>query len=274
MKNDLVSIIIPTLNEAENISNCLNSIKKQKYKNFEIIVVDNQSTDKTTTIAGKFTPYIYTYGPERSSQRNYGASKAKGKYLLFLDADMQVTNNCIKEAIQKIRDKKNIIAFPEKSIGQNFWGKSIAFERNLYQKEKLLAGARLLPEQLFAKLKGFDENLIAGEDWDITLRARKLGYKLVFTDSFLIHRENAKNLKEILKKKAYYSQNINLYAAKHPLEFSKQSSFRKRLGIFLKHFPTLLANPLHTFGFIFIKCLVWYDWQTKGNNEHSRYWLR
>ncbi len=269
MKDDLVSIIIPTFNEAENISNCLNSIKKQSYNNFEIIVVDNHSTDETTTMAERFTPKVYTHGPERSSQRNFGAKKAKGKYLLFLDADMQMTKECLSEAIDKIKGKNTIIAFPEKAIGQNFWEKSIALERSLYQKEKLLAGARLFPEKLFAKLKGYDENLIAGEDWDITLRAEKLGCELTFTDSFLIHRENAKNLKEILKKKAYYSRNIKQYATKHPIEFSKQSGFQKRLGIFLKHFPTLLINPLPAFGFIFIKLLVWYDWQTKRNNEYS-----
>ena len=270
MKNNLVSIIIPTFNEAENISNCLNSIKKQSYKNFEIIVVDNHSTDKTTTIARKFTPKVYTHGPERSSQRNYGASKTKGKYLLFLDSDMQITNNCIKEAIQKIRDKKNIIAFPEISKGKNFWGKSISLERSLYQKEKMLAGARLFPKKLFIKLKGYDKTLFAGEDWDITIRAQNLEFKLVFTNSKIIHEENAKSIKEILRKKIYYSKNIYLYAQKHPKEFAKQSSIAARFGIYIKNLPKLLMDPVHTAGFLFLKTLIWYDWQNiRNENKHS-----
>jgi len=264
MKNDLVSIIIPTLNEAENISNCLKSIKKQNYKNLEIIVIDNHSTDETTNIARKFTTKVYTRGPERSSQRNYGASKTKGKYLMFLDADMEITNNCIKEAIQKISDKNNIIAFPENAIGQNFWEKSIALERNLYQNEPYLSAARLFPTKLFEQIHGYDEKLIAGEDWDITIRAQKLKFKLVTTNIPIIHTENVPNLKELLKKKAYYSKYISLYAQKHPKEFKRQSSVLIRLGIYLKNLPKLLIDPIHTIGFLFLKTLVWYHWQIKN----------
>lgn len=265
----LVSVIVPTYNEQRNIEECLGSILAQDYKNIEVIVVDNFSKDKTLTIARQYTKKCYLFGNERSAQRNFGAQKATGIWLLFIDADMQLTKNCLTEAIGKALKGKFIIAIPELSQGRSFWEKSIALERNLYQKEKNLAGARLFPKKLFLKLKGYDQRLIAGEDWNITIRAHKFGYKLVFSDSFLIHKETVKDLKEILKKKAYYSKNIHLYAAKHPQEFAKQASFKNRLCIYLKNWPRLIANPQYTAGFLFIKSCIWYDWLTKSPNAKT-----
>lgn len=260
MKNNLVSIIIPTLNESKNIEQCLLSCQKQAYKNIEIIVVDNFSRDKTLQIARKYTNKYYLSGDERSSQRNFGAERAKGKYLLFLDADMQLTKDCLTEAIDKIKKGNTIIAFPEISKGKNFWEKSISLERSLYQKEKLLAAARLFPKKLFIKLKGYDKTLFAGEDWDITIRSQNLKFKLVFTNAPIIHKENVRSIKEILRKKIYYSKNIYLYAQKHPEEFAKQSNLILRSEIYLKNWQILLANPAYTVGFLFIKILIWLNW--------------
>jgi glycosyltransferase involved in cell wall biosynthesis len=79
----LVSIIITTKNEEKNIGNCLESILRnielKDYRNIEIIVVDNNSTDQTKEIARKYTKKVYKFGPERSAQRNLGAKKARGK---------------------------------------------------------------------------------------------------------------------------------------------------------------------------------------------------
>src|SRR5579864_2007469 len=95
----LVTAIITTKNEESRIENCLKSISNQTYKPVEIIVVDNNSTDRTKEIAKKHTGKIYDKGPERSAQRNYGSKMAKGKFLLFLDADMQLQPGIIKECV-------------------------------------------------------------------------------------------------------------------------------------------------------------------------------
>ncbi|OGD85844.1 hypothetical protein A2164_00255 [Candidatus Curtissbacteria bacterium RBG_13_35_7] len=265
----LVSIIIPTYNEQQNIGQCLQSILAQNYKNIELIIVDNFSKDKTLAIAKKYTRLCFQKGDERSAQRNFGAKKAKGKYLLFLDADMKLTKNAIKEAVSKIKKGKFIVAFPEVSIGQNFWEKSIALERNLYQNEQILAAARLYPKSLFHKLNGFDEKLIAGEDWDLTIRAKTFGATLIITQQKIIHKENIKNLKNLLTKKGNYSKNIAHYAKKHPKIFAKQSSLVTRLNIYIKNWRTLIANPLYTIGFILIKSYIWYDWLIKNSNAKT-----
>ena len=177
---------------------------------------------------------------------------------------MELTNNVITEAIRKAKGGRFIVAFPEKSVGVNFWEKSIALERNLYQKEKLLSAARFYPKELFAKLGGFDENLVAGEDWDLSLRAQNASYKLTFTKSHIIHHEHVTSFKEILAKKYYYSKNISLYVQKHPQDFAKKSSLKIRLGIFLKNWLKLSTSPHYAIGFILLKGIVWRRWQLKN----------
>ena len=81
-----VSVIITTKNEEENIEKCLESVITQRYslKKIEIIVVDNNSTDETKKRVLKYTDKVYNFGPERSAQRNFGARKANGRYILYL----------------------------------------------------------------------------------------------------------------------------------------------------------------------------------------------
>ena len=76
MKDPLVSVIITTRNSQRTLQACLLSVKKQTYRKIEIIVVDNHSKDNTQKIAEKYAHSVYIKGPERSTQRNWGAKKA------------------------------------------------------------------------------------------------------------------------------------------------------------------------------------------------------
>lgn len=108
--NSLVSVIIATKNAQRFIGTCLETIKNQSYWNIEIIVVDNFSTDKTEEIVLNYTENFFEKGPERSVQRNFGAKKAKGKYILNVDADMELSENVVKECVEKIESDKDIKA--------------------------------------------------------------------------------------------------------------------------------------------------------------------
>ena len=72
LKLPLVSVVITTRNEEKNIENCLMSIQEQTYKHIEIIVIDNNSSDKTKELSKQYTNKVFNQGPERSAQRNYG----------------------------------------------------------------------------------------------------------------------------------------------------------------------------------------------------------
>src|SRR3972149_5566353 len=89
-----ISVIIPTYNETSVIGECLRSLSKQSYKDFEIIVVDDGSTDSTFQSASKFqipnSKFQILHGEHlgAGAARNLGASHAKGEILVFVDADM------------------------------------------------------------------------------------------------------------------------------------------------------------------------------------------
>ncbi len=103
-----ISIIIPTKNESHNLPLLLRSIVLSKTKPKEVIIVDNHSTDNTLKIAQqymsknlKITNYkLFKKGPERSPQKNFGAQKATGTHLFFLDADMELSEDLLKELTQ------------------------------------------------------------------------------------------------------------------------------------------------------------------------------
>jgi glycosyltransferase involved in cell wall biosynthesis len=112
----LVSVLIPVRNEADNIGNLLNSLKKQNYPNLEIIVCNDQSTDNTVVIAenmmegdGRFKLIHVESLPDgwlgKNNACNILANNATGAYFCFLDADVTLSENFISSAIAFIQDK-------------------------------------------------------------------------------------------------------------------------------------------------------------------------
>lgn len=105
----ITSIIIPTYNEEKDIAGCLKSLESQSEKNFEIIVVDDGSTDRTRDIVKKFGKVRLVEGSHKGpgASRNLGAEKAKGSILVFVDADMTFEKNYIGNLIAPILADKS-----------------------------------------------------------------------------------------------------------------------------------------------------------------------
>lgn len=269
-KDPLVSIIIPTKNEEHNIIRCLKSIQAQNYKGkIEIIVVDNHSHDKTAQLARTITSHVVIAGPERSRQRNIGAKKAKGTWLLFVDADMELSKIVIYECLNLVENSifPAAVIINEKSIGITFLGKAIALERNCYQDAVWLQAARFFPKKEFLAIGGYDENLVAGEDWDITLRFREKGYPTIITrKSHVFHHESKATILELFRKELYYVNHIGKYAIKHPFAFSYQGSFFYRGLLWIRSWKRFIQNPFLTLTFLSYKFTVWILWMVKKNS--------
>lgn len=247
----LVSIIIPTYNSQKTIEQCLSSVKRQTYEYIEVIVVDNHSIDATREIAQRYGK-VYIVGPERSSQRNFGAQKAEGNFLLFVDSDMEleprVVEECAKEALNKDVDA---IVIPENSVGEGFWAQCKALERSCYFNNGLIEAARFLKKEPFFEVNGFDENLSAAEDWDLSLRLKKSGFCFSRIDAFIKHHEGRLSLSKTIKKKYKYGMNIGRYIGKNKKESKKQLMLIYHS--FLKNYKSLLKKPIITTGLIFMK---------------------
>ena len=257
----LVSVVITTKNEEKNIKNCVKSIRSQTFNNIELIVVDNFSEDKTAELAEKYNAKVYFKGSERSAQRNYGAQVARGKYLIYLDADMILSPTVIEECVAKCEcDNVDALYVPERIVGDGFWIKVRDFERSFYT-GTVIDAVRFVRREIFLQAGGFDETLIGPEDWDFDRKIRKISRTGV-TIVPLYHNEGQFNMKRYLKKKGYYTDGIQKYIEKwgsNDLETAKQIGIRYRLmGVFVEKgkWKKLIRHPQFAFGMYFLRIRV------------------
>lgn len=246
--NPLVSIVITTKNEGDSIEKLLRSILKQTYKIIEIILVDNNSKDKTIEIASKFKQIkIYNKGPERSAQRNFGAKNAKGDFLFFLDADMELAPKVIEDCVNKIfQEKAECIVVPEESKWTNFWGEVKSYERSFYSEkgDPVTDAARFFSKKIFVNVGGYDEAITGPEDWDLPDRIREKGYKIGRSDETIYHHEQNISLVILFKKKFYYGLNAHKYLSKHKIPVISPKTIYFLRPLFYKSWLKLVKHPI------------------------------
>lgn len=274
MEKPVVSVIVPTRNSEEFLEKCLKSIINQTYKNIEIIVVDNNSTDKTKLIVEDLKRQtkvisieLYNKGPERSSQRNFGAVKALGRYLLFVDSDMELSKTVIEDCIRQVESYKvhkvckvlGGIIIPEKSVGEGFWARCKALERSFYVGVDWMEAARFFPKNVFEEMRGYDEKQTGTEDYDLPqrIKGKYTDASIGRINSFIYHHEGRLSLTYTLKKKFYYAKTAKIYATKKSNSeyFKKQSSILERYKLFFSNPLKLFKNPLLGFGMLVMKTL-------------------
>lgn len=249
MENSLVSVIIPTFNESKNIAKCLKSIKKQSHSKIEIVVVDSiRTTDSTLNLAKKFTKKVYKFGTERSQQRNFGEKKAKGKYLLFLDADMELSKNVISECVDVAELNENVggVVIPEKPMAVTFWEKVKAHERSIYnvKGDPVTDAARFFTREAFDAAGGYDELITGPEDWDLPETVKKKGYKIERILAKIKHFERISNPFVLAKKKYYYGVKSYRYLSKHDISTISPKTIYFLRPIFYKNWRMLIAHPV------------------------------
>ena len=258
----LVSVIVTTKNEEHNIGACLKSVVQQSMPPLEMIVVDNYSEDKTAEIAQEFGAKVFQLGPERSAQRNYGVKKAQGKYILYVDADMRLSQKVIEECVNYCEVDAGVsgIYIPEIIVGEGFWIKVRRFERSFYD-GTVIDAVRFIPKAIFQKVGGFDLCYPGGEDWDFDKKIRSSG-KTIVADSCLFHDEGNFNLRRYLEKKNYYSNGLEAYKEKWgtgDLDVRKQfSPWYRFVGVFVEQrkFIKLLEHPVLTLGMYYLRFRV------------------
>ena len=200
----LFSIIIPTYNRASFITKTIHSVLNQSYPNFELIIVDDGSTDNTEecvkSIKDNRISYYKKENGERAKARNYGTALAKGDYVNFLDSDDILFSNHLDEAFKIIINSKSAEIFhlnfdirneDEKILSKP---KMIKGDLNLQlvKKGNLLSCNGVFIRKDIAILYPFNEDraLSASEDYDLWLRlaARyKIQYSNTVTSSILNH---------------------------------------------------------------------------------------
>lgn len=248
-----VSIIIPTFNEEKNIARLLLSIKNQSVKDLETIVVDDGSTDSTVKIAKKYSQKVYQrQHAERSVQRNFGGSKANGKYVLFVDADMELSKDVVKSCLQNIDGNGGLI-ISEKTVGSGFVANVRKFERKMYMGDPSIEVARFFPKQIFMEFNGYDENLTGTEDYDLPKRINTK-YTIGWAKEYILHHETGLTIFKQLMKKYYYARKSATYVEKHPDLISKQGILIFRRA-YLIHWKEFILHPILGFELLFLRIL-------------------
>lgn len=192
MKNTMFSFIIPTLNEEENIQNCLKSLSEQTWPDFEVIIADGGSLDRTVEIAREYgfkvLPVEKTRPHDVSTAKNLGAKYAQGDYLFFLDADMSLDPHALEVLYEEYRNPQ-VVGIALKVLPSE----SSSVEKAMYECNNALArlGNKLGVHEIsyfschsyrkntFMKVGGFRTDLYACEDLDLSLRVRYFGKYMV-----------------------------------------------------------------------------------------------
>lgn len=257
-KLPLVSVIIPTRNSKRTIETSLKSVKKQTYQNIELIVVDQESADGTLDIAKKYTQKIYTNHPDKfysapPVSRNMGVKHSKGKYLLHMDSDMELTPKVIEEAVAVFKNNPQILALKihEKDVGNGFWSRAKMLERKCYIGYDAIEAARFFRRDIFLKLKGYDEKLRSSEDWDMSKRVQKVGQISEIQAHINHHLGNLKYFNQV-KKKFNYGLTLDFFLKKHGFDFKKEFKFVFRI-VYLKNIKLFLSDPIGTVGFLILR---------------------
>jgi glycosyltransferase involved in cell wall biosynthesis len=248
----LVSVVVPTRNSASHLRACLASIKAQEDAPVELVVVDNDSEDATRAIAEELADVVAVHGPERSAQRNEGARRSRGEYLLFIDSDMVLEPQVVSEAVTLVAESTGAIVIPEVSFGTGFWARCKALERSLYLGDDTVEAARFFRRSDFEYVGGFDEAMPPGpEDWDLHERVKALGIPIGRTASLIYHDEGRPTLGSLARAKHYYGRGMATYIRKHPERARSQLTLVR--PAFVRNWRTLATDPVTAAGMVVMK---------------------
>jgi glycosyltransferase involved in cell wall biosynthesis len=198
----MISIVIPTLNEEKYLPLILKSIKRQTFKEYEIIIADNDSKDSTLKIAEKYRCQI-THGGHPGKARNSGAKIARYD-LLFLDADIILRDTAfLKKLISHIEEDSLDIAtckiLPDsRELIHIFY----YFLKNFFNKyfgyfvPHASGQCIFIRKELFERIGGYDESLVLGEEHDLAKRAVSAGGKFRFYSDIIAYNSTRRIEKE------------------------------------------------------------------------------
>lgn len=250
MDKPLVSVVVPTYNSERFLERCLQSIKEQTYENIEVVVVDNYSIDGTIALAKKCADLVFLKGSERGAQVNFGIQLSHGKYVYRVDSDFILETAVIEEAVDKCeREGLDAICVHNTSDASvSFWARVRKMERDCYAGDLLNVAARFFRKEAFQKVGGFNESLVAGEDYDLHNRLLKGRFKIGFIEAMETHIGEPTSLLEIARKHYYYGRTVKNFLDVNPERGKRQVSPLRPAVI--REWKTFIKHPSLGVGFV------------------------
>lgn len=219
-----VSIVIRTKNEARHIGQTLSVIFSQKFRAFEVLIVDSGSTDKTLRIAREYPVTIYEIKPEEFTwgySLNYGLQRAKGKYVVCLSAhSLPLSNDWLEILTANFEDDKvaavmcNTLPWPDCNPfdRRGLLKKYNMPRQEIPEKPAFIFGnvSSAIRKSVWEKVP-FDESLSYCEDEDWRRKVTRLNFKVMYEPEAKVYHSHNETLKQIYKRTyqfAYAVQNL------------------------------------------------------------------
>lgn len=191
MKNYLVTIIIPCYNYGQYLAEAIESALNQTYRNVEIIIIDDGSTDNTREIADQYIPeikYFYKKNGGDSDARNFGIKHAQGDFVVFLDADNKLDKEFIAKTLNKLSNDSTSFIYTQ----LQYFGlqknksqfKEFNFDTLKYQND--IDACSLIRKEVFQFVQ-YDINFSVFQDWDFYLSLGEKGFFGKLLDEPLVH---------------------------------------------------------------------------------------
>lgn len=234
MKKPKVSIIIPLYNQKKYITQAIESTLNQTYRNIEIIVVDDGSTDSPGEIINKFKGkiklYVHKQNKGPSLARNTGIKNSTGEYLQFLDGDDYLKKDKIEKQLEFMQKTKADISYCEverlyEESGERILGKVGEIKKedffahlyNSWQKNPAPTHSWLLKREVAESVGGFDKNLRAAEDPYFLVKVTFTGKEIKYFPYLgCVYRKHHQSMTEdrysVMKNIIKYYKKINQYA--------------------------------------------------------------
>ncbi len=223
MYTPYVSVIVPVYNAEQTIGLCIESLIAQDYPNpcYEIIIVDNNSTDKTARII-KTYPVKYLLQDKkqsRSATRNCGIYHATGDIIAFLDADCIAHSQWIRQGVKPFENKRvgacggKILSYQPSSWIERYQDRQNIFDqraglsesRLLNKCAKIVTANAMYRKDALEKTGYFDESLISSEDTDLSYKVqRKTGYELMYNPDSIVYHKHRSSLPDLLRQNYRY----------------------------------------------------------------------
>jgi len=225
-----ISIVVPAYNEAKTIASCIKSLQNLDYPNYEIVVVDDGSTDKTFEEASNFgVKVIRQENQGKPNALNKGISVSDGEIILTVDADTKLDKQALRNLVGRFAANGrlgavagNVRVNPEPKILNVVQSAEYATGINLVRKAQSVLGCVMVVPGPVAALKkeaveqaGFFSDDTFAEDFDITVKILRRGYKIEYEDGSIAYTDAPKNMEDLMKQRRRWYRGMIQVLDKH-----------------------------------------------------------